>query len=391
MLRKLGRVLLIAFVILLAVTALAAAASAVANSRLPRASADPQQLNPAEQARVAEFFHAQNALGDRVWPGFGRADIPVVLYNETTVFLVGPHDPVPGWQPMPNGRRQGGAWEPLPDGVEGLPAFRQPLPASGATPQSFTVRVGDQWAASLTTLEWMRIGLADEIRSDLPPAVAAVFPFSLFLNQLVSGSDQFISLIAHEAFHAFQGQVAPERLAAAEAALSQEGAYPWDETSDAWAVELDLLASALQAETDEAAKARTAEFLAARTERRATGKLSAAQVDFEQQREWLEGLARYAELAIWREAAADPDYRPVAALSGDPDFDDYRGYSDRWEREIDQMRRMAGQPGEGRLYYSGMAIAMLLDRVQPDWKDRAFDPGITLDGLLAESVAGAAE
>ncbi len=391
MLRRLARILLITLVVLFAVALLAAAVSALANRRLPRASADPAHLSVAERARLAEYFHLRDQLGERVWPGFGDADIPVVLYNEATVFLVGLADPAPGWRPMPDGDAAGGSWSPLAEAVAGQPAYGQPLPANGATPQAFTVQVGDRWAASLTTMEWMRVGLAEEIRADLPPAVAAVFPYGLFLDQLLSGSDQFISLIAHEAFHAFQGQVAPQRLAAAEAASRQEAGYPWETTAAAWQSELATLAAAVAAPTDAEAARLAGEFLDSRARRRAEMGLTPAQIDFEQQREWLEGLARYAELAIWREAAADPAYQPVAALADEPDFADYTGYEARWQRELEQMERMAAQPDEGRFYYSGMAIGVLLDRLQPGWKARALEPGVTLEGVLGESLSQRAE
>jgi len=34
------------------------------------------------------------------------------------------------------------------------------------------------------------------------------------------------------------------------------------------------------------------------------------------------------------------------------------------------MKRQATREGETRLYYSGMAQAMLLDRLLPEWKSR---------------------
>jgi len=41
-------------------------------------------------------------------------------------------------------------------------------------------------------------------------------------------------------------------------------------------------------------------------------------------------------------------------------------------RELDQMKRMAQ--------------AVLLDRLDSDWKSKIFEPGIWLDGLLEEAV-----
>ena len=68
-------------VVALGVAMLAAVVSAVANRRLPRASADPARLSVAERARLAEYFHLRGELGERVWPGFGDADIAKVLYG----------------------------------------------------------------------------------------------------------------------------------------------------------------------------------------------------------------------------------------------------------------------------------------------------------------------
>jgi hypothetical protein len=43
-----------------------------------------------------------------------------------------------------------------------------------------------------------------------------------------------------------------------------------------------------------------------------------------------------------------------------------------------------------RFYYSGMAQAVLLDRLMPDWKVRAWSEGVWLEDLLAEAVRAGA-
>ncbi len=374
---------------LLALVVLATAVLFIVNRRAPTASNDPQTLSAETLAHMAEFDHLRRELGNRVWPGYGDAPVPVLLYNEQTAFLAGLTDPADGWRTVPDGQAVGSAWEILPDvTVSGQPVYQAPLPLSGDTPQAFTVRVGDAWAASMTTLEWMRIGLAQQIRSDLPESIAAVFPYGLFLNQLVSGSDQFISLIAHESFHAYQGRVAPDRLRDAEESLREEQGYPWDDASltAAWQSELDLLAEGLRAQTVEKTAAAAADFLALRGQRRAEAGLTPRQIDFERQREWLEGQARYMELALWRAAAQSADYTPAAATQSLTDFSGYATFDTRWDREIEQLSRMANDPGEGRFYYTGMAMAMMLDRLQPGWQNRALEPGVYLEDLLAEAV-----
>lgn len=366
---------------------IAAAISALVNLGRPTQSATPGHLSMAEQARLAEFFHAHATVGDAVWPGWGAADIPVIAYNEANAFLVGLPNPADGWVKMPQDEPRGGPWEPVGETGDGRPVHRQPL-VNDVTPQSFTVRVGDRWVASLTTMEWTQIALSNQMRADMPPIVNLVFPYDLFTRQLLSSSDQYISLVAHEAFHAYQGAAAPDRLAAAERTAIRENAYPWDDAAleEAWQAELDLLAGAVAAPPEEAADY-AREFLRLRAERRDAGGLSPALVDYERQREWLEGLARYAELGIWREAAASPGYEPVPAIRDDPEFDAYAGYERRLGREIDQFGRMAGDVGDGRFYYSGYAQAVLLDRLDPGWKARAFEPGVFLEDLLAGAAS----
>lgn len=388
MFKRLLRVAGLVLLGLLGLLVVALAVSALANRARPTASADPDDLDALALTRLTEYGHLQTSLGNAVWPGFGERPIPAVLYNEATAFLAGVDDPPPGWRTVPEGRAVGGAWQPVPEtAVLNAPLYRQPLPPSGETPQAFTVGVGDRYAASLATMEWMPIALAEQIRGDLPAPVAAVFPYGLFTGELVTGTEHYLSLLVHEAFHAHVAAVAPARLAAAEASLAAEDSYPWDDPAviAAWEQELAALAAALRAESDGEAAALAADFLAAREGRRAATGLSPAQVAMEQQREWSEGLARYVELAIWREAVGT-GYRPTAALVDDPDFDGYRGYEQRWERELDQMTRMATQPGEGRFYYTGAGMARLLDRLSPGWKAGALGEGVDLEDLLARAL-----
>ena len=373
-----------ALVLLLTV---AAVVSALINLNRPTRSASPDSLSAAEQARLAESFHVRETLGDAVWPGWGAADIPVIAYNEANAFLVGLPDPADGWIKATQTQPRGGPWEATAGTIEGRPVYRQPLASLDETPQSFAVLVGDRWVASLTTMEWMRVELGNQLHNDLPPVVNRVFPYSLMTGQLVSSSDHFISLIAHEAFHAFQGAMAPERLAEAELAAARENAYPWDDAAleSAWKAELDLLAEAVAAPPEEAADYARA-FLSLRAERRGAAGLPATLADYERQREWLEGLGRYAELGIWRAASVSADYRPVAAMTKDPEFEAYRNYEKRLGRELGQFGRMADDVGDGRFYYSGYAQAVLLDRLDSGWKARAFQPGVFLEDLLAEAV-----
>jgi hypothetical protein len=93
----------------------------------------------------------------------------------------------------------------------------------------------------------------------------------------------------------------------------------------------------------------------------------------------------------WRQASLAADYQPISALRDDPDFDGYANFDKRWAQEIDQIGRMADDHGDGRFYYSGMAQAVLLDRLLPDWKAQALADGVFLDELLETAVASPLE
>lgn len=383
-----GRWLLWVVVGLMGLCVLITAVSALSNIGLPDHSTQVEQLSENQRALLAEYFQVRAALGEQVWPGWGESDNPVVVYNEATAFLVnyGAANPPDGWLKVPQMEAHGQAWQPVADNdFYGQSYYWQEL--TGEMPQAFTVIIGDRWAASMTTKEWTAIGLRQEVEADLPAPLTAVLPLRLVVDLLLRGSDGYISLLAHEAFHAYQGAAAPGRLAAAEVAGAAESSYPWEDADlqAGWQTELDLLTAVLQTESETETIELARQFLAQRQERREAAGLTSAQIEYERQREWLEGLARYAELEIWRQAA-NSDYQPHPALVADGDFDGYSGWQTRWSQEVDQIGRMADDVGDGRFYYTGMAQAVLLDRLLPGWKEMIFEDGVFLEDLLATAV-----
>lgn len=378
--------------VLLILCLVAGGLSAWDNSRLPQRSETLDRLSEREKARFIEAQHLRSALGDQVLPGWAQAEIPVILYNEQYAFLAGAGSPpAPGWVTVPQGQQRGAEWELVPDdSIAGQPYYRQELPA-GLTPQAFTVKIGDGYAASLTTMEFFYISLGNQMRGELPGVLQPVFPARIATRILLDSTDQYITLILHESAHAYQGSAAPERLAAAEQAGNNlSNSYPWHEPQfqEAWQSELDMLARALRAETTEETRALAAEFLQIRQDRRQQAGLREELVAFERQREWVEGIGRYAELRVYQLAAQNRAYAPVEAVREDPEFHQYQQFDRRWTREVDQISRMAGDEGDGRFYYSGMAQAVMLDRLDPHWKTRLFAPEIWLEDLLAEALPG---
>ncbi len=361
--------------------------SALSNLILPSCSSTIEQLSDLDKARLMEVLNLRMTLGDTIWPGWGSATIPVIQYNEQYAFLVNYDTPPAGWLKVPQQQQRGGPWEPVPgdtfdDGIY----YRQFLTDPNIRPEAFTVLIGECWVASMTTKQWTQISLGNEMRKDLPGIFKHIVPYRLF-GQLLN-SDWHICCVLHESFHAYQGITAPERLAEAETCMSVAVRYPWDEPmfANAWQKELNLLADALLAPLRIETASLARKFLAQRQQRRDIHGLEADLVDFERQREWEEGLAKYVELAVWRLASTTPDYQPVAAMSADRDFKHYKGFTKHWSQEVAQLRR-SSQSRDSRFYYTGMAQAFLLDRLVPDWKTKAMTADTFLEGLLLQALS----
>ena len=305
--------------------------SYLSNLSLPAESQVVDRLTEQEKARLLEATHLRETLGNEIWPGWQSPDIPIIVYNESYAFLVGLANPADGWLKVPQEQKRGGSWELVPDdSIGGQPYYRQALPDPNLVPENFTVLVGDRWVATLQTKEFLLISFVSGVRSELPSFLRPIFPYRLAFRLLVNGSDGYISMLLHEEFHAYQGIQAADRLAAAERAVLVEGQYPWDQpaSEQSWKQELDLLYRATTAKTDAEAVDLARRFLETRDQRRVATGLSGKLIDFEREREWLEGLAKYAELEIGRIAAETPAYQPLAALQVDPDSQKLRRASE---------------------------------------------------------------
>jgi hypothetical protein len=382
-------IVLIILLVLTGFCVLALAASVISNQFIPQGSQPTDSLSQAQKALMTEAAHLRQELGGQVWPGWENADIPLITFNEANAFLTGVDQPsADGWLKLPQETPLGRRWMPMDnDTLLGAPYFFQPLPSSGKTPENFVVKVGDRWAASMVSKEYGNIELIREFRDQMPPLLRAVIPFNLAIR--LFNSDWYISGVLHESFHAYQGQIAGQRLYESEEInLQQSAAYPYsdDRSQAAWQAELKALQNALRAKTDQQAASYAREFLNLRAQRRADLNLSADLVELERQREWLEGGAKYTELAIWQAAAANPQYQPINETSVLSDFKRYQQFNGRWNNEVDQLGRASNGEGETRFYYSGMAQGFLLDRLSPGWKQTYFQPDAWFETMLQAAL-----
>lgn len=272
-----------------------------------------------DQKELAEIRRIQQRYGNEVWPGFGDARIPIVLYDDRFEYLIGHPAPPSDWT------------------SSGTLASKSLHRRPAKNPQGFAVKVGNIWCGSFAT-------------------------FSHMSKQLRFGRDFHIAATLHEMFHAFQAQAAPNRFDVATKIYSLENNYPesnFELTKD-WTREGAILAEAVKAKNERGGLSLIAEFLDFREKRRRRAKLDASLIDFENQLEWLEGLGKYAEVKIIELAAADVRSPPIYDLSAAT----MRRMSDTFQLS----GGLGAAKGDLRYYQSGLAQALLLDRVEPKWK-----------------------
>jgi hypothetical protein len=365
---RVRRILLISLAGLLGLCVLLAVVSTLSNLSLPQ-PATSEQLTELDKARLGEALQLKSELGDAIWPGWGSAQIPVIVWNDAYEFLVGyDGNPPDGWSPVSG------------DSFEGRPYFRR----TAQDPQNFAVPVGATWAASMATKSATDSFLIDQFRKMFPAPLKQVFPYRF----LIQPSETQIGGLLHETFHVYQMEVAPARLQAAEAAHKSGGAYAQLAANfeAAWKTESELLAKALASESTAEKADLVSQFLAQRDSRRSAFHMTGDLADYERWLEWEEGAGKYIELASARYASLTPGYVPLAEMRADPDFKRYRRFDRRWSQEMLQLRYQTTS-GEERLYETGMAQAFLLDALMPGWKDQYWQEGVFLEDLLRDAIS----
>lgn len=342
--------------------------SALSNQTLPAPPAVTDRLDELDKARLAETIHLKQTLGDDVWPGWGTALIPVLVWNSDTSFLIDYPEVPAGWEVVPG------------DDFWGKPYFRQP----SVDPQNFAVLVDGRWSASMATKWETDNFLIEQFQNNLPPPLNVIFPYRFFIMP----SEVQMTGLLHEAFHVFQSETAPGKLAAAEAVYVYEDAYFQQDATmtEAWREEIQLLIAALEAADEAESLALVSDFLEQRDRRRTAVDLNDDLIAYERLLEWEEGLAKYVEMTIWQTAAQTTGYSPLSEMKNDSDFQEYTTFDRRWSQEMETMKNLADDGSLVRFYYTGMVQAMLLDRHYPGWKDAIMADDVWLEMLLGEML-----
>jgi len=339
------------------------------NQFLPEPSSTPNELSQQDLAHAEEALHLISELGDQTWPELS-GNIPLLLWNDEYAFLTNSQEEVAGWDRLEDAQ------------VNDLPVYVQ---KNDADYQAFTeILPNGNYAGSMATKNATNIGFINLFKENLPPVVSQIFPYRL----LLLSTDQYITALVHESFHAYQAENYPDRFEDAEKAYSSTDGYEdlFESMSEDWQLEIQALIDALNEEDDSRRIEFINNFIQIREDRRSSANLSSNLTLYEKRYEWLEGSAKYVELEIWENAANSTTYQPVEEVFTDEDFDNYQGYEKRWKNELTNMKNAAKNIGDSLFYYSGMLQALLLDELMPEWKTRIGEPGVWYEDLLKEAV-----
>jgi hypothetical protein len=306
--------------------------SVLAAPHLPRNDGDPK-LRATDRVRLAEALRLSDELSAKLWPGWERTPLRLLLVSDSAEFLVG---------------------HPQATGDFSLHGFDSVLAHE----------------------VWVR-------PRQFPPSLLATFPFDGTPTVVVGTAERtaktspsWVLTLLHEHFHQWQYRQ-PDYYAGVKRLQLAHGDstgqwmlnYPFPYSSPA--VEQatrELALSVLKAlDADSAERQRgLAEVVRARNalQRR----VSAEEYRYLEFQLWQEGVARFLECAAAVEAAKlappDPDFKRLG------DYESYDKVAQRMRqdlrRELQQLN--LGRQGRVAFYPLGAGIALLLEETRADWK-----------------------
>ncbi len=359
------------------------ASAQTATEKVEKGRTDAPETLRVDPLLIAEANEVWNLIGspnNPIWPGWDASATPLLFYlpGEQDVLINHPHPPQ-GFRPY-DGPVQFSGWRifvkdgPTLIGIDGQNTDKD---VDGVR----TLVVAD----TLSNLRQQVFGLVADPRPMQDK-------FQTFKYSDLATDPYFqLSLVVHEAFHVYQHKMAPDKGADEWLLLY----YPVLSVGNnvGFALEGSALADALRAADAAEFRRAALRWLALRKDRRSS--LPPKAVAYEDGVEFTEGLAVYTEYRLFQVLEGR---RPGAAMSWAQGFAGYANLAHQREELIDKVvQHMSGAinvnndpygtaPLRMRLYYSGMAMAVLLDRLLPGWQRRIFAPDASLTSLLEEAL-----
>jgi len=336
-------------------------------------------VSPMLVAAAADVWNVIARPDNPIWPGWDASGTPLLLYlpGREELLINHPHPPE-GFRPYAGVARFPGGSILARDGKTLVEADGQNTSLDVGGVRTLVV------ADPLSNLRSRVAGLIEDPR----PASEKVR--SLQLDELLQDPYEQLRFIVHEAFHVYQHRVAPDRggnemLLLYYPVLSVE--------NNVWfGLEASALAQAIEAPGTSFRDA-ALRWLAVRLDRRRL--LPVRAIQYEDGTEFNEGLAKYAEYRLFQVLEGHTAGAGLEIAQG------FHGYADLSRERSDLVRAMVRNlrgeqnvnndpfgtaPLRFRLYYSGMGIGVLLDRLSATWKRDLLASDSSLTSLARDAL-----
>ena len=299
---------------------------------------------PADDAvRIREFYRLAAQIQDQIWPGWSKTPAPLLLVTSDAEYLT---------------------------------HFRTP-------PKDFQGAGDDVFARS----------------RQFPSNLQATFPAFGFPPVIVIGepkatqsqtSTPWLFTVMHEHFHQLQWAQPGYLKAADELGLSHGDAtgmwmlnypFPYDNPEVAQSFEYlrDSLLKAVNEIDQQKFEQLSKQYLKDR--KQFFAQFLPGDHKYFSFQLWQEGVARYTQI---KAAEAAADFQPSAEYAALPDFTPFNNYAvTARARTLDELKHIDITQSKREVFYSfGAAEALLLDRINPAWKDQYFTHLLTTDPLF---------
>ncbi len=303
----------------------------------------PEQLPIEDAVRIHEFYRLAYQIQDQIWPDWSHTPLPLLLVTPETEFLTHWAEP----------------------------------------PQDFK-KVGDDFYARPRTF---------------PTSFLATFPAFGLPSVIVIGEPQntesktstpWLITVMHEHFHQLQNSQ-PGYFQAVEAlGLSRGDAtgmwmlnypFPYEDPKVArsFAHLRDLLLTTVNETNNRKFAKLAARYVRAR--KKFFAQLSPDDHKYLGFQLWQEGIARYTQV---KAAEAAAKYQPAPEYAALKDYEPFDSYAGRARAEtLSELRRIDLARSKRVVVYSfGAAEGLLLDKLNPGWKDEYFKHMLSMDSFF---------
>ncbi|PLX01498.1 MAG: hypothetical protein C0595_14385 [Marinilabiliales bacterium] len=297
-------------------------------------STNAEHLSSNEISAVKGVYEYLDNYGDDIFKDF-NANKDVIIYNDSYEFLISNDREISDWNFI--GRN------------EELKKYIHRKKADN--PQAFAVYAGEKWVGSMSTKNCYDKFIIKSIPVFFPP-------------QLMSMDEEhYKATIIHEMVHAHEAKHNIDRFLKLKSLHSVGDNYYDNKVfNDLIVQEASYLEQAIASKEHNDVLDNTKKFIEIRNTRRKECKMSSDEIQNEKDLEWLEGLARYAEYKASRSSNS-----LIAKNLGD----------------IDQKVKVKG---DDRYYTLGMAQALVLDKLQQNWKNELFTDNFSLEEHLKDVI-----